>query len=183
MRHRGNPATTDIFMTLDTPDALAFNETVTIIAAELAAFGDTDPVDVRRARAVGIMADPQHALNIFHGLEGTPSQQTSGAMNLFLHLTPDDLQPETGAVTIEKLGAATTDLLHDWLTRHTATGGRINVRPVLDLTDTAAVDRHDPPDAMRELVMLRDAPVRLPRLPTRLPRLRPRPHHPLPADG
>ena len=78
-------------------------------------------------------------------------------MNLYLHLTPDDLQPETGAVAIEKLGAATTDLLQDWLARHAATGGRINLRPVLDLADTTAVDQHDPPDAMREVVVLRDA--------------------------
>lgn len=61
-------------------------------------------------------------------------------------------------MTIEKLGAATTQLLGDWLARHTATGGRIRVRPVLDLTDTTrAVDQHDPPHAMREHVVLRDA--------------------------
>ncbi len=42
VKHRGNPATTDVVMTLDTPDALQFHETVTILAAELHAFGDTD---------------------------------------------------------------------------------------------------------------------------------------------
>ena len=37
-------------------------------------------------------------------------------MNLFLHLTPEDLTGEgTGAVSVEKLGAATTQLLADWL--------------------------------------------------------------------
>ena len=29
VKHRGNPATTDMFMTLDTPDALPFDQTVT----------------------------------------------------------------------------------------------------------------------------------------------------------
>ena len=36
LRHRGNPATTDVVMTLDTPDALLFDQTVTRIAGELA---------------------------------------------------------------------------------------------------------------------------------------------------
>ena len=37
LRHRGNPATTDLVMTLDTPDALLFDQTVTRIAGELGA--------------------------------------------------------------------------------------------------------------------------------------------------
>ena len=91
VRHRGNPATTDVFMTLDTPDAQAFHEAVTIIAAELAAFGDTDELDVRRARAVGILADPQYAIDILAGLHGTPTHGRTGALDLYLHLTPADL--------------------------------------------------------------------------------------------
>ena len=79
-------------------------------------------------------------------------------MNLYLHLTPQDLTDQTGAVSIEQLGAATTRLLAEWLARHAAAGGRINLRPVIDLGDeTTAVDRHDPPAAMREHVILRDS--------------------------
>ena len=56
-------------------------------------------------------------------------------MNLFLHLTPEDLTSEgTGAVSVEKLGAATTQLLADWLAGYAATGGKVILRPVLDLT-------------------------------------------------
>ncbi|MEO5652628.1 MAG: HNH endonuclease signature motif containing protein, partial [Marmoricola sp.] len=60
-------------------------------------------------------------------------------------------------VTIERLGAATTKLLTDWLTRLPDTGGKVFVRPVLDLAADRAVDQHDPPAAMREQVVLRDA--------------------------
>ena len=60
-------------------------------------------------------------------------------------------------MSIEKLGAATTQLLTDWLARHRAVGGKINLRPVLDLHHDWAVDQHDPPPAMREQVLLRDA--------------------------
>ena len=145
-------------MTLDTPDAQAFHGAVTIIAAELAAFGDTDPLDVRRARAVGILADPQYAIDLLHGLEGTPTHGGTGALDFYLHLTPADLTGEgAGAVSIEKLGAATTHLLADWLARHGAVGGKVNLRPVLDLSEDRAVDQHDPPPAMREQVLLRDA--------------------------
>ena len=149
IRHRGNPATTDVFMTLDTPDALLLDQTVSRIAGDLAALGDTDNLDIRRARAVGILADPQYALDLMSGRE-TAAPSRTGAMNLYVHFAPED----SGAL-IEKLGAATHQLLHDWLTQHT---GRVIIRPVIDLADNAtAVDRHDPPEAMREQVILRDA--------------------------
>src|SRR3954462_3064249 len=91
LRHRGNPATTDVVMTLDTPDALLFDQTVGRIAGELRDLGDSDQLDVRRARAVGILADPQYALDLMSGREGAaPSPSTSlGAVNLFVHLDPD----------------------------------------------------------------------------------------------
>src|SRR3954466_5486474 len=74
LRHRGNPATADVLMTLDTPDALLLDQTVGRIAGELRELGDTDQLDVRRARAVGILADPQYALDLMTGREGaTPS--------------------------------------------------------------------------------------------------------------
>ncbi|WP_027863269.1 HNH endonuclease signature motif containing protein [Marmoricola sp. URHB0036] len=155
IRHRGNPATTDVVMTLDTPDALLFDQTVGRIAGELRSLGDSDQLDVRRARAVGILADPQYALDLMSGREGAAPGPGSvlGAVNLFVHLDPD--QP--GAVSIEKLGAATDQLLTDWLRGHAAAGGKVIVRPVLDLSSTQAVDQHDPPSAMRELCTLRDA--------------------------
>ncbi len=103
LRHRGNPTTTDVVMTLETPHALAFNETVTVLAAELHTLGDTEDLDHRRATAVGILADPQYALDLLTRPEGgTPTTRTgagAGAMNLFLHLTPNDLERDaTGAV-------------------------------------------------------------------------------------
>ncbi|MEO5652383.1 MAG: HNH endonuclease signature motif containing protein, partial [Marmoricola sp.] len=130
----------------------------------LRGLGDKDSLDVRRARAVGVLADPQYALDLMSGREGAaPTSNRGGVANLFVHLTPEDLEAdlgtggETGAVTIERLGAATTKLLTDWLTRLTATGGKVILRPVLDLAADRTVDQHDPPAAMREQVVLRDA--------------------------
>ncbi len=88
---------------------------------------------------------------------------TTGA-TLYVHLTGDDLRRHTehgeDGVTVpadvEKLGTATLDLLKDWLQRFSG----ITVKPVLDMTkslsSTDAVDQHDPPAWMRDLVILRD---------------------------
>ena len=168
LRPGAAPATTEMWMTLDTPDAEHFDHTLSRVASDLRELGDTDTLDVRRARAVGILADPQHALDLMSGREGAaPTPGSGGVANLFVHLKPEDLHPDssngeqgtggTGAVSIERLGAATTRLLTDWLARLTGTGGKVVLRPVLDLNAKWAVDQHDPPAPMREHVLLRDA--------------------------
>jgi hypothetical protein len=62
-----------------------------------------------------------------------------------------------GYVLAEGLGPAALAVVSRWLGR----ADRVVVRPVLDPADpddpgARAVDRHDPPEAMRELVVLRD---------------------------
>ncbi len=158
LRHGSAPATTDITMTLDTPDALLLDATIGRIAGDLKQLGDTEGLDVRRARAVGILADPQHALDLLSGGDtATPSPGArTGATNLYVHLTPADLDTPVGAASVEKLGAASTRLLTDWLTRFAQTGAKVTLRPVLDLNTELAVDQHDAPPAMRETVILRD---------------------------
>ncbi len=100
-------------MTLDTPDAELFDQSLTRVAADLRDLGDPDSLDVRRARAVGVLADPQYALDLLSGREGAaPSMRGGdsgrGIANLFVHLTPADLEADlaqdgtgagTGAVT------------------------------------------------------------------------------------
>ncbi len=113
VRHGSTPATTEVFLTLDTPDAMLFTNTVARIAHDLKELGDTDDLDVRQARAVGILADPQHALDLMSGREhAAPTTGSRGSANLYVHLNPSDLQTDlddrTGAASIERLGAATT---------------------------------------------------------------------------
>ena len=132
----------------------------------------------------GSSPTPNTRLTSSAGTKAPHPSRGSGAMNLFVHLTPEDLTGDgTGAVSIEKLGAATTQLLADWLTGHAATGGKVILRPVIDLSSTAAVDQHDPPTALTRAVPPARPTLRLPRLPTRLPLLRPRPHRSLHPDG
>src|SRR3954447_1785015 len=63
--HRDSTATSTLSATLDTPDALDLDATLTQLAAQLAALGDTSPVEIRRARALGMLANPQRTLTLF----------------------------------------------------------------------------------------------------------------------
>jgi hypothetical protein len=60
-------------------DAIWFMATVNRIADILAAEGDTDPVGARRARAIGILAQPAEALRLLIEHQHDPDQQDDSA--------------------------------------------------------------------------------------------------------
>ena len=163
--HTTGPATTEVHMLLDTLDALHLDDTLADLATGLRRLGDTDPLEVRRAKAVGVLADPQRALDLL--TTGELTEPTGGGrVELFLHLDATDLtdpaDPSTdpartggGGGEVERLGVATRGLLARWLGRPDLAG--ITVRPVLDLHTAEAVDRHDPPVWMRHAALLADA--------------------------
>lgn len=166
LRPGATPATLDVEMTLDTADAEAFERAVADVAASLRHLGETDELDILRARAVGILADPQSALDVLAHQPGAPtaSRRVHGSANLYLHLdlaTLADLATLglAGPVRDERHGVATTTLVHGWLTDWLGTGSRVVVKPVLDLGDpggVAPIDRHDPTEPLADLVRLRD---------------------------
>ena len=131
----------------------------------LLVLGDTDPMDDRRATAVGILADPQQALDPMSG-DGEARQPVGQAARsarrsigpseatTFVHVDADHL--EAGGV-IERLGAATTARRTSWLARCGDSGGVVRMRPVLPMGRRDAVDTHDPAGWLREPVPLRDA--------------------------
>ncbi len=59
--------TRSIRIEADTLDATAFDHTLDQIAGALGGLGDPDVNDVRRAKAVGVIADPQGALDLLSG--------------------------------------------------------------------------------------------------------------------
>ncbi|GAB3249427.1 HNH endonuclease signature motif containing protein [Alteromonas gracilis] len=170
---RHHPAATRIEMQLDHHDAAAFDATVSDIAATLKALGDGDVLDVRRARAVGVMASPQTALDLLDRGVMPDRSSVAPVVDLHLHLTDTTLleaaHGRPGAVEAESIGVLTTTLLRRWLD-HPDT--MIRVRPVITLPGSGGpaerrpgpatpgwtpVDRHDPPESMRTTVILRDA--------------------------
>jgi hypothetical protein len=92
-----------------------------------------------------------------------PGRARAAKTTLYLHLSLADLLASHAADTsadttpvetlgeVERLGPATTTRIKEWVTH-----SRVSIRPVLDLARTDAVDEHDPPAWMRELVILRD---------------------------
>jgi hypothetical protein len=60
----GAPGTSAVFMRLDTADAVAFDHTLSTMAATMRSLGHGGELGVRRAHAVGVLADPQAALDL-----------------------------------------------------------------------------------------------------------------------
>ncbi len=152
-------ATTSMTAVLDAWDALDLDAALSELAGTLARLGDTDPVDVRRAEALALLAHPQRVLDLGRS-DGEPTPATrprSSEVTLYVHLGLADLVAGFGGARVVRLGPLLLNTLQGWLGRT----DRVVVRPVLDPTDpdsaaTLPVDRHDPPSAMRELVVLRD---------------------------
>ena len=158
--------TSQLEVTGDTLDLTTFHDLVCEQAAQLKALGDTDTLEVRKAKAVGVIANRQAALDLTTLLDGQ-SPDRAGRMpsppaaktKLYLHMSLTDLlgldssggSDGTGFGTVERFGPATIARIKDWAGR-----SRVTIQPVLDMTRTDAVDAHDPPAWMRELVILRD---------------------------
>ena len=140
----------------DTLDLTRFYDLVCDHAAHLAALGDPGDIGARKAKALGVIADAQGLLDLARGGASEPVRRPSLAKTrLYLHLTGADLRddpPRASAVgRAERLGPATIARIAEWLGR-----SRVTVVPVLDLRRDDAVDEHDPPPWMRDVVVLRD---------------------------
>jgi hypothetical protein len=151
------------------------------IADVLAALGDTDTKDARRAKAIGWLADPQAALDLIT----TPHPVTADAANV-----TDASRPAANAGRTGHRGAGAPHTLYEHLTDRALMTGmgllragaqvpgcgagagelgpllisqlselvghdRIVVKPVIDLHEKVAVDAYEIPDRIRERVLLR----------------------------
>ena len=123
----GRNGLTTIDALVDTPDAEAFELAVADVAAALGALGDDDPLSVRRAKAVGILADPQHALDVTAAAQADPAVDPdtglarrrprrrgpvagrSLVIDLHLHLTPGACGHDGMTMDSAGTGAGTDD--------------------------------------------------------------------------
>ncbi len=183
--HRESTATSRVTILADTHDALAFDATITDLAAALATYGDADPLDLRRARAVGVLADPQRTLDLVaattpatlsgatalgadqmnaHGAVPAPVAGSASSSAHRVSWSPRvgettlylHLDATTSLVHAEQHGAMTLALLQRWLGRT----DHVTVRPVLDLAENperrVGTETRVPPTWVREAVVLRD---------------------------
>jgi hypothetical protein len=163
LEHRtdgGFAGTSHLAATGDTLDLTKFYDLVCEHATHLARLGDTDPLGVRKAKALGLIADAQTHLDLYGTTLGkdAPAETTRrpslAKTRMYLHLDGHDLLDptiSTGAGDVERLGPATLARIREWLGASRAT-----IVAVLNPTRDDAVDHHDPPPWMRETVILRD---------------------------
>jgi hypothetical protein len=172
----------------DTMDLKGFYDLVCAEADALAALGDTDSLGQRKAKALGVIAAHQAALDLTGLIPGQQpnddrdeDQQTqegaararalvrsNGRVKLYLHASLTDLLAGLGASgdtadlvgAVESLGPATLAKIKDWVGH-----SRVTITPVLHVAadDGWTVDRHDPPPRMAETVRLRDETCVFPR--------------------
>ena len=125
----------------DTPTLTRFHDLISATAHDQ--LDPDQPADVqlsldhRKVAALGIIADGAGATT---------------RTKLYLHLDAADLpEPLARIGKVEKFGPLTIAKIREWLGT-----SRFALQPVLDLARTDAVDEHDAPAWMRELVILRD---------------------------
>ncbi len=139
------------------------------IAGDLRELVDTENLDIRRAREVGILADPQDALDRPSGRDrAAPGRGArAGADHPLRSSYASRPRSTIGAASIEKLGAATIAPAHRPAHPIRRAGAKITLRLVLDLNTDWAVDETSHPKQSARFVLR--APTRLPRPPPRLP--------------
>ena len=141
--------TVDLTVRGDWKDLHDLDQTLTRVAAALRAAGDLDPLDARRARALGVLSDPAQALALLGGHE--PPAPSRHAV-LHLHLSDYavlGLDPVGANDTTRR--AVLTQQIHAWLARSDT---HVTVRPVLDLNDHLHTEAYTPTERLREQTIL-----------------------------
>lgn len=187
LHDEGAPGTSEVFMTLDTADAVAFDHTVSTMAATMASLGHEGGLGVRRAHAVGVLADPQKALDLLAGGHAlTDGHDDDPAVVVAEDIAYEPANPfrrpslgagpdaGSGEVVLhvhvtdrdlldDKHGVARSPKLGPVLVGRLRswllTAGKVTIAPVVDLDPTThpPVDAHDPPTRMAAMVRHRDA--------------------------
>ncbi len=148
--------TSHLEVTGDTLDLTVFHDLVCEQAAQLKALGDTDTLEVRKAKAVGVIASRQAALDLGTPL-GPDDQSPAEPAHVPCRLWPrpsstctcpsadllgangPDSSDGTGFGTVERFGPATIARIKDWAGR-----SRVTIQPVLDMQRDETVDAARP---------------------------------------
>ena len=139
----------DLTVRGDWKDLHDLDQAVARVAAALRAAGDVDPLDARRARALGVLADPAQALALLDGHE--PPAPSKHAV-LHLHLSDSAvLGLDPGGANDTTRRAVLTQQIHAWLGR---TDTHVVVKPVLDLRADLHTEAYAPTDRLREQAVL-----------------------------
>lgn len=159
----------DVTATLDLPDALDLDAALADLAQALEHEGCEESLDVRRARALGLLARGERPAA---RTDDTATAPAGRAVTLYVHTTAEALASTrfaactclagsaapAGGIDLARLennrGFITLDAVRSWLGQHAAHTS-ITLKPVIDLREEIAVDAYEVPDRIAERVRLR----------------------------
>lgn len=168
---------------LDSPDAHALDVAHDVVATALSDLGDSTTRDVRRAKAFGVLADPQYALDLqaCAGIERSGRRlrrprREAPTLHVHLHVDAiashgpgdgDDSAASSSCLSTlarvdrsgRRLGARTITTVERWLAGLTP-GTSLSVTPVVDVTEDIAVDSYEIPPRLRRQITERDPTCR-----------------------
>jgi hypothetical protein len=168
----------------DTPDLLAFKDALVAKARELEILGDDSTEQVRMSKAVGILADPQYALDLSAAADAALDEEAAALVEvrgegraskpssprrpnrirtplgidrpIHIHLHTNS---ETARIEATGLPHAASPIaratVERWISE-LAPGVKVKVTPVINLNDHYAVDEHEAPEHIKVRVDLRD---------------------------
>ncbi|NYI43510.1 hypothetical protein BJ993_000590 [Nocardioides aromaticivorans] len=151
---------------LDAADGHDFNQAVAREAALRGQLGDTDSLDVRRAKAVGAIARRDLALDLLIADETTGeviAQAPGRRVELNVHITDTAFTGDNNVGRCEETRSPVhVTQVKEWLQ---VPGTTVIVRPVINLADCVPVDSYEIPDRHQRRVRLRDHTCRFPNCP------------------
>ena len=171
-RAYGQSGLVELYACLDAVDARNLEAALTQGARALKDQGSQDPLETRRAWALGDLARSWLSHEGAQDQPGQPKTRAVGEVKVHLHLTPDAFLPQPGdgvapgrgfspirmqGPGIPKGVVVTPTMVQEWFTRPSTTDRpRIVFRPVIDLEDHHHVDAYEVPERLKEHVGLRD---------------------------
>jgi hypothetical protein len=144
----------------DADDALRFYASVDRVAEWLGQVGDEDPKPIRRAKALGYLANPHQVLDLMRRVEPRmptgqrPERPASRwpEVTLYVHVTGDQWRgTRDGAAGLEGVGPITLGQARD-IVGH----ANVRVQPVIDLDNMPSSDDRFVRGRMRTAVVLRN---------------------------
>jgi len=133
----------DMSLRGDWKDLHDFDQALSEVAAALASADEAagryvESLDVRRSRAVGVLADPTSAAAL---LQARPAPRPRKRALLVVHVSEDALRGVDPVVRCETLDRAVLDqLARDWCGR---TDTHLTVQPVIDLRDHESTEAYE----------------------------------------
>jgi uncharacterized protein DUF222 len=144
----GRHGTVDVSGSVDTGDGLDLEAAVAQAAAELKAGGSTDPLDVRRAMALGVIARHYLGESLKAGRDGSGPLVKPRQVSIHVHLRDQ----ATGRCETTRTPVS-VDQVKGWCTNPDT---QIVIRQVIDLNEHVRVDQYEVPDRLADQVTERD---------------------------